>query len=127
MDRLAIDTPLTVSARRDFPGLDDFVLDRTPVGRWGVPADFAGAAVFLASKASDFITGEFIKVDGGFAQGTLTVHPSARKQPGLVAASPTGYRYYFLNGTVPHAVYPVVYVDDQGGVVGHDFQTLTQV
>lgn len=73
-----IDTPLTVSARRDFPGLDDFVLDRTPVGRWGVPADFAGAAVFLASKASDFITGEFIKVDGGFAQGTLTVHPSAR-------------------------------------------------
>ncbi len=73
-----IDTPLTVGARRDFPGLDDFVLDRAPAGRWGVPADFAGAAVYLASKASDFVTGEYIKVDGGFAQGTLTVHPSAR-------------------------------------------------
>ena len=73
-----IDTPLTISARKDFPGLDDFVRDRTPAGRWGVPADFAGAAAFLASKASDFVTGEFIKVDGGFAQGTLTVHPSAR-------------------------------------------------
>lgn len=73
-----IDTPLTVSARKDFPGLDDFVLDRTPVGRWGAPADFAGAAIYLASRASDFVTGEYIKVDGGFGQGTLTVHPSAR-------------------------------------------------
>ncbi|HEY51434.1 MAG TPA: glucose 1-dehydrogenase [Dehalococcoidia bacterium] len=73
-----IDTPLTVSARRDFPGLDEFVLDRTPAGRWGAPADFAGAAIFLASKASDFVTAEYIKVDGGFAQGTNTVHPAAR-------------------------------------------------
>lgn len=73
-----IDTPLTVSARQDFPGLDDFVLDRTPAGRWGVPADFVGAAVFLASRASDFVTAEYIKVDGGFAQGANTVHPSAR-------------------------------------------------
>jgi 2-deoxy-D-gluconate 3-dehydrogenase len=73
-----IDTPLTISARKDFPGLDDFVLDRTPAGRWGTPGDFAGAAVFLASNASDFVTGEYLKVDGGFSQGTLTVHPSAR-------------------------------------------------
>jgi 2-deoxy-D-gluconate 3-dehydrogenase len=73
-----IDTPLTVSARKDFPGLDDFVLDRVPAGRWGVPGDFAGAAIFLSSGASDFVTGEYIKVDGGFAQGTNTVHPSAR-------------------------------------------------
>ena len=73
-----IDTPLTVSARKDFPGLDDFVLDRVPAGRWGVPDDFAGAAIFLASSASDFVTAEYIKVDGGFAQGTNTVHPSAR-------------------------------------------------
>ncbi|MBU2534847.1 MAG: glucose 1-dehydrogenase [Chloroflexi bacterium] len=73
-----IDTPLTVGARRDFPGLDDFVLDRVPAGRWGVPGDFAGAAIFLASGASDFVTAEYIKVDGGFAQGTNTVHPSAR-------------------------------------------------
>ena len=71
-----IDTPLTVSARRDFPGLDEFVLHRTPAGRWGAPTDFAGAAVFLASRASDFITGEYLKVDGGFGQGTLTVSPA---------------------------------------------------
>jgi 2-deoxy-D-gluconate 3-dehydrogenase len=73
-----IDTPLTVGARKDFPGLDDFVLDRVPAGRWGVPGDFAGTAIFLSSGASDFVTGEYIKVDGGFAQGTNTVHPSAR-------------------------------------------------
>ena len=72
-----IETPLTISARKDFPGLDDFVLDRVPAGRWGIPDDFAGAAVFLASKASDFVTAEYLKVDGGFGQGTNTVHPSA--------------------------------------------------
>ena len=71
-----IDTPLTISARRDFPGLDEFVRHRTPAGRWGAPTDFAGAAVFLASRASDFITGEYLKVDGGFGQGTLTVSPA---------------------------------------------------
>jgi 2-deoxy-D-gluconate 3-dehydrogenase len=72
-----IETPLTISARKDLAGLDDFVLDRVPAGRWGVPGDFAGVAVFLASKASDFVTAEYIKVDGGFGQGTNTVHPSA--------------------------------------------------
>ncbi|HUU64936.1 MAG TPA: glucose 1-dehydrogenase [Dehalococcoidales bacterium] len=71
-----IDTPLSVSARRDFPGLDEFICHRTPAGRWGTPTDFAGAAVFLASRASDFITGEYLKVDGGFAQGTITVSPA---------------------------------------------------
>lgn len=67
-----IDTPMTVSARRDFPGLDDFVRLQTPAGRWGKPEDFAGAAIFLASHASDFVTADYIKVDGGFAQGGLT-------------------------------------------------------
>jgi 2-deoxy-D-gluconate 3-dehydrogenase len=43
------------------------VLMRTPVGRWGVPADMAGVAVFLASPASDFITGAAIPVDGGYS------------------------------------------------------------
>ena len=43
------------------------VLARTPVGRWGVPADLAGVAVFLASRASDFVTGTAIPVDGGFS------------------------------------------------------------
>ena len=67
-----IDTPLTVSARRDFPGLDDFVCSRTPAGRWGKPADFTGAAIFLASDASDYVTADYIRVDGGFAQGANT-------------------------------------------------------
>jgi 2-dehydro-3-deoxy-D-gluconate 5-dehydrogenase len=43
------------------------VLARTPAGRWGVPEDLAGVAVFLASPASDFVTGTAIPVDGGFA------------------------------------------------------------
>jgi 2-deoxy-D-gluconate 3-dehydrogenase len=40
---------------------------RTPAGRWGVPDDFAGVAVFLASAASDFVTGAAIPVDGGYS------------------------------------------------------------
>lgn len=67
-----IDTPLTVSARRDFPGLNDFVCSRTPAGRWGKPADFAGAVIFLASAASEYVTAEYLRVDGGFAQGGNT-------------------------------------------------------
>ena len=43
------------------------MLTRTPAGRWGVPEDLAGIAVFLASPASDFITGAAIPVDGGFS------------------------------------------------------------
>ncbi len=62
-----IDTELTQQARRDVPGLHDSVLRRTPAGRWGTPADFAGIAVFLASHASDFVTGAVIPVDGGFS------------------------------------------------------------
>ena len=38
--------------------------ERTPAGRWGHPADFAGPAVFLCSAASQFITGEIMVVDG---------------------------------------------------------------
>jgi 2-deoxy-D-gluconate 3-dehydrogenase len=49
------------------PGLYERVLARTPAGRWGVPEDLAGIAVFLASKASDFVTGTAIPVDGGYA------------------------------------------------------------
>jgi 2-deoxy-D-gluconate 3-dehydrogenase len=65
-----IDTPLTVQARVDVDGLYDRVLARTPAARWGAPEDLAGVAVFLASRASDFITGVAIPVDGGYsAQG----------------------------------------------------------
>ena len=45
---------------------NDWVCGRTPAGRWGAPEEVAGAAVFLASAASNFITGQVIYVDGGF-------------------------------------------------------------
>jgi 2-deoxy-D-gluconate 3-dehydrogenase len=65
-----IDTDLTRRARTDVPGLHERVLARTPAGRWGTPEDLAGVAVFLASRASDFVTGTAIPVDGGYsAQG----------------------------------------------------------
>jgi 2-dehydro-3-deoxy-D-gluconate 5-dehydrogenase len=65
-----IDTALTKRGRAEIPGLEERVTARTPAGRWGVPEDFAGVAVFLASRASDFVTGASIPVDGGYsAQG----------------------------------------------------------
>jgi len=65
-----IDTELTKGARQQVSGLHEKVLARTPAGRWGVPEDLAGIAVFLAAPASDFITGTAIPVDGGYsAQG----------------------------------------------------------
>jgi 2-deoxy-D-gluconate 3-dehydrogenase len=42
------------------------ILDRIPAGRWGVPEDLQGAAVFLASAASDYVTGHVLAVDGGW-------------------------------------------------------------
>ena len=62
-----INTDLTQSARREVEGLNERVLARTPAKRWGEPSDFAGITVFLASAASDFITGTAIAVDGGFS------------------------------------------------------------
>ena len=61
-----IDTELTQGARAQVPGLNEAVLARTPAARWGTPADLAGVAVFLASAASDFVTGAAIPVDGGY-------------------------------------------------------------
>ena len=46
---------------------DDEILMRTPAGRWGTSEDIAGTAIYLASSASDFVTGEMIRVDGGYA------------------------------------------------------------
>lgn len=62
-----IDTDLTKRARTDVAGLNERVVARTPAGRWGVPDDLGGIAVFLASSASDFVTGTAIPVDGGYA------------------------------------------------------------
>ncbi len=62
-----IDTALTRKAREQIAGLHERVLARTPAGRWGTPEDHAGIAVFLASPASDFVTGTAIPVDGGYS------------------------------------------------------------
>jgi 2-dehydro-3-deoxy-D-gluconate 5-dehydrogenase len=62
-----IDTDLTRRARQEVTGLNDNVLRRTPAGRWGGIDDLAGVAVFLASAASDFITGAAVPVDGGYS------------------------------------------------------------
>ena len=62
-----INTDLAIQARKDLPGLEKRVTERTPVGRWGEPQDLAGAAIFLAAPASDFVTGVALPVDGGFS------------------------------------------------------------
>lgn len=62
-----IQTELTDGARAQVQGLDERVIARTAAGRWGQPADMAGIAVFLASAASDFVTGTAIPVDGGYS------------------------------------------------------------
>jgi 2-deoxy-D-gluconate 3-dehydrogenase len=62
-----IDTDLTRRARQVVPGLHENVITRTPTDRWGEPDDLAGAAVFFCSRASDFVTGTALPVDGGFS------------------------------------------------------------
>ena len=62
-----IDTEFTRTAREQVPGLHERVLARTPAGRWGTPDDLCGLAVFLASPASDFVTGAAIPIDGGYS------------------------------------------------------------
>ncbi len=49
------------------PEFSAWVARRTPAGRWGEPAEIAGAAVFLASTAADYVTGHVLYVDGGFS------------------------------------------------------------
>ena len=66
-----IDTDLTRKAKIDMPELEERVNTRTPAGRWGMPDDLAGTAVFLASRASDFVTGVALPVDGGFSVAML--------------------------------------------------------
>jgi len=58
-------TEQTKPIRVDGHPFNDFIVSRTPAGRWGNPKDLQGAAVFLASSASDFVNGQIIYVDGG--------------------------------------------------------------
>jgi 2-dehydro-3-deoxy-D-gluconate 5-dehydrogenase len=53
-------------ALRDDPERSGAILERIPAGRWGRPDDLAGAAVFLASSASDYVHGTIVAVDGGW-------------------------------------------------------------
>jgi 2-dehydro-3-deoxy-D-gluconate 5-dehydrogenase len=62
-----IDTDLTKRARKEIDGLHERVLARTPAARWGDIRDLAGIAVFLASPASDFVSGAAIPIDGGYS------------------------------------------------------------
>jgi gluconate 5-dehydrogenase len=59
-------TPLTQSLK-DNPEFDAWLCTRTPAGRWGELEDLVGATVFLASRASDFVNGQTIYVDGGIS------------------------------------------------------------
>jgi 2-deoxy-D-gluconate 3-dehydrogenase len=53
-------------ALRNDPERSAAILGRIPMGRWGVPSDFGGPAVFLASRASDYVSGTILTVDGGW-------------------------------------------------------------
>ena len=53
-------------ALREDPVRSKAILDRIPAGRWGTPADVGGTAVFLASRASDYVNGHVLAVDGGW-------------------------------------------------------------
>jgi len=61
-----IATPMTAALRED-EARNRTILDRTPMGRWGEPADLVGPALFLASDAARFVTGTVLPVDGGYA------------------------------------------------------------
>ncbi|MCP5118452.1 MAG: SDR family oxidoreductase, partial [bacterium] len=60
-----IATDNTAALRAD-PDRNPAITARIPTGRWGNPEDFAGAAVFLASSASDYVQGTILVVDGGW-------------------------------------------------------------
>jgi 2-deoxy-D-gluconate 3-dehydrogenase len=53
-------------ALRNNPERNQAILARIPAGRWGKPEDFKGPAVFLASSAADYVSGEILLVDGGW-------------------------------------------------------------
>lgn len=58
-------TSQTAPIRVEGNPFNEFIISRTPAGKWGDPDDLQGATIFLASKASDFVTGQIVYVDGG--------------------------------------------------------------
>ena len=57
---------IVFTASQDDPDRSQAILSRIPAGRWGEPDDFKGPVVFLASKASDYMSGQIMLVDGGW-------------------------------------------------------------
>ncbi|MCI9184107.1 MAG: gluconate 5-dehydrogenase [Lachnospiraceae bacterium] len=75
-----IATPQTAPLRETQPDgsrhpFDQFIVSKTPAGRWGEASDLGGPAVFLASQASDFVNGQILYVDGGI-QAYIGKQPS---------------------------------------------------
>jgi len=61
-----IATPLTTALQAD-PARSQVILDRTPLGRWGKPADLLGGVLYLCSPTASFVTGTILVIDGGYA------------------------------------------------------------
>jgi gluconate 5-dehydrogenase len=60
-----IATPINTVYQEPGNPLNDYIVGRTPAGRWGKPEDLVGTVIFLASGASDFVNGQIVYVDGG--------------------------------------------------------------
>ena len=60
-----IETDINSAVRQDKARFE-FLSSRIPMGRWGKPSDLAGTTLFLASAASDYVTGVVLPVDGGY-------------------------------------------------------------
>ena len=58
-------TKLTEPLRKEGSDFNEFIINKTPAGRWGNPDELVGSAIFLSSKASDFVNGHILYVDGG--------------------------------------------------------------
>lgn len=58
-------TPINTAYREPGSPLNDYIISRTPAGRWGRPEDLVGTAVYLASPGADFVNGQIVYVDGG--------------------------------------------------------------
>lgn len=71
-----IETPQTAPIRVDGHPFNEFIINKTPAARWGRTEDLVGPAIFLASKASDFVNGHILYVDGGIL-ASIGKQPSA--------------------------------------------------